>query len=72
MTQRVAELQDELEEERMRYQSETESLMERIRELEALVGTERPHTVIHIAPSQVTSGDAANREDRSDVPAIVP
>lgn len=72
MTQRVSELQDELEEERLRFQADIESLLERIRELEALAGTEKPHAVINISPTQVTSGDEGDRDDRSDVPAIIP
>ncbi|MHB1318718.1 MAG: heat shock protein transcriptional repressor HspR [Anaerolineae bacterium] len=72
MTQRVSELQDELEAERLRFQADMESLLERIRELEAMGGPERPNNVINVSPTQVTNVDESQRDDRSDVPAIVP
>jgi MerR family transcriptional regulator/heat shock protein HspR len=72
MTQRVAELQDELEAERQRFEAEIERLVDRMRELEGQTGAGTPHTVINVRPTQVTSVEEADRDDRGDVPAIFP
>jgi MerR family transcriptional regulator/heat shock protein HspR len=72
MSQRVAELQEELEAERQRAQGRFEHLMARIGELETLAGTVPPGTVISISAIEVSGADDDLRSTPGDVPAVIP
>jgi MerR family transcriptional regulator/heat shock protein HspR len=72
MSQRVAELQDELEAERQRAQGELERLMARVGELEMLAGSFPSGTVISISATEVSGGDDDPRPTLGGLPAVVP
>jgi len=72
MTQRVEDLQQELDQERSRAEQEIETLRERIRQLEDLAGVTPPHPVINVSATDVSEKPDKDAPDtRGDVPAIV-
>ena len=73
MSERVSELQEELESERQRLQAEIDRLMERVRELESQAGKTPPHPVISVRATELPDGRTAERrESADDVPALAP
>ncbi len=73
MTQRIEDLQQELEQERLRAEQEMEALRERIQELEDLTGVAPSHPVINASATEVSEDtDKDTLDTRGDVPAIVP
>ena len=73
MTQRIEDLQQELEQERLRAEQEMEALRERIRELEGLAGVAPSHPVINVSATEVSENtDKDTQDTHDDVPAIVP
>jgi len=68
MSERVTELQEELELQRQRYESELQLLGERIRELEALLAGQAPTVVLSVNREDAgTDG----RPKQGDVPLVI-
>ena len=72
MTQRAADLQQELDLERLRFEAEVRRLMARIRELEELAGIDPVTTAIDVSATRVPPVDEDTRDVRGDVPSVIP